>query len=512
MNVHVKAALAIVFLGLIAIGAAKYGWPILQERAQLASSDARDTKGRLAIGVDNWIGYFPLCSGALQKRMRAAGYLLVCEDDKADYAARMQRLKDGALQFAVATVDAYLLNGAAKGYPGTIVAVLDESKGGDAIVAWKARVANLDALKRARGVKVAFTPNSPSEHLLRATAVHFDVAEWRSKGAWRVEADGSPDALKKLQARQAEVAVLWEPDVTRALADPGLVKLLGTEDTRGLIVDVLLVNRAFSVKEPAAVTVLLTHYFQVLKELRDDAQRLEREVAEATRLPAASVKRLLAGVSWASLSDNHQTWLGSAAGGEALVDAIQATVRILVDAGEFKASPLPDQDPYRILNRQFVSGVYLSALTGQKTDQASAPSLERKFAPLSDAGWAALKEVGTLKAVPVLFQSGTADLSQEGKLELDRAMTTLAHYPNFRVVVKGHTGTRGDAEENRRLSEERAESVARYLNVTYNIDRNRLRVLGVGGEQPLARDPQESERAWAFRLPRVELSLVAETL
>jgi outer membrane protein OmpA-like peptidoglycan-associated protein/ABC-type nitrate/sulfonate/bicarbonate transport system substrate-binding protein len=499
-------------LGLALIGAAKTLWPIWQERSQRATSDARDTKGKLAIGVDNWIGYFPLCSSALQKRLRAAGYVLVCEDDKADYPARMQRLKDGALQFAVATVDAYLLNGAPKGFPGTIVAVIDESKGGDAILAWKDRVANLDALKRLQGVKVAFTPNSPSEHLLRAMAVHFDVAGLRGKGAWRIEADGSPDALKKLLSRQADVAVLWEPDVTRALANAGLVKLLGTEDTRRLIVDVLIVNRAFSAKEPAAVTALLTQYFQVLKELRDNPQGLEKEVADATRLPPASVKHLLAGVSWVTLSDNFQTWLGTAAGSDALVDAIQATVRILIDAGEFKATPLPEQDPYRILNRQFVSGIYVNTVSGQKTAEASAPSLEKKFTSLSDTGWAVQKEVGTLKAVPVLFQSGTADLSQDGKLELDRAMETLAHYPNFRVVVKGHTGTGGDPQENRRLSEERAESVARYLNVTYNLDRNRVRVLGFGGEQPLAREPGESDRGYAFRLPRVELSLVADTL
>lgn len=509
---HVKYALTIVVLGLIGIGAVKYGWPILQERTQRETSDARNVKGRLAIGVDNWIGYFPLCSGAMHKRLRTAGYVLVCEDDKADYASRMQKLKDGTLQFAVATVDTYLVNGAPKGFPGTIVAVLDESKGGDAIVARKERVANLDALKRMQGLKVAFTPNSPSEHLLRAMAVHFDVPALRGKGSWRVEADGSPDALKKLLAQQTDIAVLWEPDVTRALGNAGIVKLLGTEDTRRLIVDVLLVNRAFSTKDSAAVSVLLNSYFQVLKEYRDQPQRLEQEVAESTKLPADSVKRLLGGVSWASLSDNFQTWLGTTPGAEALVDSIQATVRILIDAGEFTATPLPEQDPYRILNRQFVAAAYVANVTGQKGAEASTPSLEKKFAPLEERAWSALKEVGTLKAVPVVFQSGTADLSPEGKLELDRAMETLAHYPNFRVVVKGHSGVRGDPEENKRLSEERAESVARYLNVTYSLDRNRLRVIGFGGEKPLPQQPGESERAYGFRLPRVELSLVAETL
>ena len=141
-----------------------------------------------------------------------------------------------------------------------------------------------------------------------------------------------------------------------------------------------------------------------------------------------------------------------------------------------------------------------------------APTPSSAVPELTDGAWGALKDVGTLKVLPVVFQSGTAELSQEGKLELDRAMETLAHYPNFRVVIKGHTGVRGNAEENKRLSEERAESVARYLNVTYNVDRNRLRVVGFGGEKPLPRQTGEGDRAYGYRLPRVELSLVSESL
>ena len=499
MNVHAKFALIVVVIGAIAIGAGKYFWPMWQEQMQRDTSDAKDTKGRIVVGVDNWIGYFPLCSGEMKKRMRAAGYVLVCEDDKADYAARMQKLREEKLQFAVATVDAYLLNGAAKGFPGTIVAVIDESKGGDAIVAWKDKVANLDALKKMQGVKVAFTPNSPSEHLLRSMAVHFDVPALRGKGPWRVEADGSSEALKKLLARQSDVAVVWEPDVTRALSNNSIVKLLGTEDTRRLIVDILLVGRTYSTQHPDAVNVLLSTYFQVAKEYRENPQRLEKEVAAETKLPPESVKRLLEGVAWASLSDNAQTWLGATSGTDALVDTIQSTARTLVDAGDFKSHPLPDQDPYRIISRQFIAKLYTGAVTAG-AGQGGQPSLARKFPALSDAGWQALKEVGTLKALPVSFQSGTAELSHEGKLELDRAMETLAHYPNFRVVIKGHTGLRGDPEENQLLSEERAESVARYLGVTYNVDPNRLRVVGLGSKQPL---PQ---------LPGVELSLVAEAI
>jgi len=54
--------------------------------------------------------------------------------------------------------------------------------------------------------------------------------------------------------------------------------------------------------------------------------------------------------------------------------------------------------------------------------------------------------------------------------------------------------------------------VARYLGVTYNLDLNRLRVVGLGSTLPLPQLPGESERAYGYRLPRVELSLVAEAI
>ena len=44
------------------------------------------------------------------------------------------------------------------------------------------------------------------------------------------------------------------------------------------------------------------------------------------------------------------------------------------------------------------------------------------------------------------------------------------------------------------------------------MDPNRLRIVGYGSEKPLPRLPDESERAYGYRLPRVELSLVSEVL
>ena len=100
----------------------------------------------------------------------------------------------------------------------------------------------------------------------------------------------------------------------------------------------------------------------------------------------------------------------------------------------------------------------------------------------------------------------------QGKEEIDLIIKNLQHYPNFRIEIRGHTGTRGEAYMNQVLSQERADTVLRYLDITYGIDANRVRAIGLGGTKPLAKLPGESTRAYNYRLPRVEIVLVSEVL
>jgi len=514
VKLHARIALGLVAAGLIAAVVYTYLWPQIEAQRQIDTSDARGTKGRIVIGVDNWIGYFPLCSLEMRKRMRAQGYVLQCEDDKADYAGRFAGLRDGRLQFAVTTVDAYLLGGGAAGFPGALVAVIDESKGGDAIVAWSDRLDSFDALKRSASARIAFTPSSPSEYLLRAAAVHFDLPQVRdAHGPWRVETDGSPEALARLLDHKVDAAVLWEPDVTRALATKGIGKLLSTAQTERLIVDALVASRAVMQQDPDMVRSLLTTYFAVVRHYLDAPDALIHDVTAETKLSADQVRPMLAGVAWADLVDNVQTWFGATVASSGMVDVLSSTGRVLIDSGAVGRDPLPEGDPYRILNREFVQAAFSTAAAGVPAEGgAVSTTVDQHFTALSAAQWDGLREIGTLKAMNVSFQSGTSELSYDGKLAVDRMMDVLRHYPSFRIRVLGHTGLNGDPQVNRQLSLERADSVARYMNVTYRIDPNRLQIIGLGSSRPLAQGAAESDRAYQYRLPRVEVVLLADGL
>jgi outer membrane protein OmpA-like peptidoglycan-associated protein/ABC-type nitrate/sulfonate/bicarbonate transport system substrate-binding protein len=503
----------------------KYATPHVRDYQQKSSSDARTTQGTLTILVDNWVGYAPLCSLAMRSQMKRAGWNLQCEDDKADYVKRMERLKDGSVQFAVGTVDTDILTGAKHAYPGVITGVIDESMGADALLCVKAKYQNLDALKGASTLKIAYTPNSPSHHFVKAIADHFGIPEVLVKGTQRVETAGSSEAMKELLEGKVDCAVVWEPDVSKTLERGAgkITKLLGTESTKRLIVDVFMANRTFADKSPEIVELIMGNYFLALKTYRDDPSLLKKEVMEANRdLSADKVETMLKGVRWVTLEENAEQWFGVSSntvrGKEGVIATIESTISILIAAGDFTANPLPSKDPYRLINSEFVrklseKGVAGFTVPGARQETTSATGLDTKFALLTDSQWVNLREVGTLRVEPVPFQRGSDELALKGKEDLDAIAVKLKHYPAFRILVKGHTGFAGDPVANQELSQSRAESVARYLAVTYGVSDTRVRAVGLGSTEP----PKEcvgkfDDQNCAYIMPRVEVLLVKETL
>lgn len=520
MKTHSKIALSIVFLGVLAVTAYKFVIPFFESSAQLQSSDGKDIKAKLVIGMDSWIGYFPLCSREMLSAMRADGVLLQCVDDNANYQERFEKLKNNTYQLAVSTIDAYLLNGRDFRYPGVIISVLDESKGGDAIIANRDKIKSLDNLKLQTDIKIAFTPDSPSDHLLKSVGAHFDIPMLKDKkGNWRQTTNGSEEARQQLMNGSVDVAVLWEPDVSKALNDKRFTKIIGTEDTQGLIVDILLASRQYAQENPEIINILLKNYFRVLKSYRDQDNLFIKAFSTERKVKTELVEKMINGVRFSSLYDNAGLWYGIANNlpdnQERIIPAIESTLRVLINHGDFSTNPVKDQNYYILTNKEPIRSLYESTVSvsgfGNNKDNI-ASNKERTFSPISDLQWDNLREVGTLKVRPIIYQSGSDNLTYDGKTELDLAAENLKHYPNYRLIIKGHTGTRGDSKANIKLSQQRAESVQRYLEVAHSIDRNRMRAVGFGGRNPIQQRNGESYRNYQLRLSRVELNLVTENL
>lgn len=500
------------------VGVYKFAEPYLADRKLKNTSDASKQNSKVTpirFGGDNYLGYWFITSPEMQKQSVRQGFGVEFNDDKGAYAERLTKFAASEYDMIVLPVNSYLQHGANHKYPGVIVAAIAESRGADGIVGFANRFHSFKPNDlNDSSLKVVYTGESPSSFLFDLTMTSFGLDRLRGDNSWRVEVSGSDEVYKRAKANQGDVFVLWEPDLSKALELPGVQYLWGSDKFSKYIVDVFVVHRDFLSNNKAAVTAFFKTYFRVMSTYTSDRDRLVKEMSSSTSLKVDVVKTMIPKIKWFDLRENCQEQFGlniASANGvnpdEGVLNTIISCLDVLKRTGKFQGS-LPKNDPYMILNSEVLDEVSKNAVMGL-ADQSGAPT---KFEPLDKQGWSRLKEVATLRVEPINFQTGNNSLSFDGKLGLDAFAPMLTNnYPSYRVVVRGHTGP-GDEVENVKLSTLRAQAVAKYLAVTHKIDPNRLLAQGVGASVPLARRPDESQRAYQYRLPRVEFVLFEEHL
>jgi OmpA-OmpF porin, OOP family len=105
----------------------------------------------------------------------------------------------------------------------------------------------------------------------------------------------------------------------------------------------------------------------------------------------------------------------------------------------------------------------------------------------------------------VQFETGTATLRPESDPLLNEVARILKEHPELELVeVQGHTDERGSADLNRKLGQERGESVVAWL-VARGIAADRLVAKGYGSDRPIADNTTDEGRA---KNRRVELRVL----
>jgi outer membrane protein OmpA-like peptidoglycan-associated protein len=101
----------------------------------------------------------------------------------------------------------------------------------------------------------------------------------------------------------------------------------------------------------------------------------------------------------------------------------------------------------------------------------------------------------SVKSEPILFRPSQSAVTREGAVVLDRVVIALKQScPSETITVEGHTDATGSADEDKELSEARANSVIRYLSRA-GFDAKRLRAVGYGRTKPVAANDTEENRA-----------------
>lgn len=104
----------------------------------------------------------------------------------------------------------------------------------------------------------------------------------------------------------------------------------------------------------------------------------------------------------------------------------------------------------------------------------------------------------------LLFQTGSANLTDQARTQLSQIAAIFSKYPEDRVNVIGHTDDTGGAATNQTLSLQRAQAVRTVL-LEGGLSASQVDTTGMGEAQPLVPNTSKAARA---KNRRVELKVV----
>ena len=481
-----RRILAVAAVWLVLLGGAALLYKLViapKKREEAYSSTGTPSRfsSTLRIAHDSFSGYCILRSGALQKRMGAQGLRLSFKDDGGDYRRRIEDLRDGETDLAVFTIDALLRSSAEiDDFPGTIILILDESRGADALVALEKGVGGIDALDHP-DARVMVTAGSPSDTLARLVYSQFSVTSPFT--TWLEPVQSVEEVFQHLSRElpgSRRAFVLWEPWVSKALAIPGVKALVDSGDFQGYVLDVLVVSRDYLSDERDVVERLVENYLRTAFEIQfaraGGMKRLVLDDAAALGAPLdeTQAEELVEKIHWKNTLENYAHFgilsREESKGLQHLEDVVRGIARLLVSTGALPGNPLDGRESWLfhdgILRELSESGFHpgRELRTGAEGLENAAPiRAARELPALSDAQWERLLPIGKLRHDPISFGRGNARLNVSSRRSLEQLSLKLETWPYSYLVVIGHARQEGDPEANRALALQRSQAAAEEL-------------------------------------------------
>jgi NitT/TauT family transport system substrate-binding protein len=249
--------------------------------------------GTIHIASSTWTGYAPLYL-ATSKGIWAKHGLNVDFTDVEDPVERLNALKAGRLDGMASTVDAFA-RAQSQGVPAVEILPIDASVGGDGILA-KNTIQTVQDLK---GKTVAVNQGSVSEwflaQVLKRNGMSLsDVSE---------ENMTSGNAGATFVAGRVDVAVTWEPWLTRASHTSFGHVLVSSKQYPDLIMDSFAFRKDFIDKYPGTISDFIKAYYDAYNYLQTNASDAQTVVGAAVKESASDVQGDLSTMTIFGLSD-----------------------------------------------------------------------------------------------------------------------------------------------------------------------------------------------------------------
>lgn len=377
------------------------------------------------------------------------------------------------------------------GHDGKAILIVDNTQGGDAVIARDPAIKTIEDLAGKNVGLVQFTPS----HGMLIDAIENSSMTARAKQQVRTvfikPEEGTAGVRAAFASGDVDAAVLWDPDLSLALRDvKGSHVVYSTKTATNLIYDVIVCDQR-ELKKPeneAVFQKFVDGWLQGVKVAKanpDQAVEGLINSMEFFKVLAGTegkpfLKQLFGNVVWTDLSDNARV-LGLVGGVNHYERVYTRFDQIYRGAGAL-ANPnspvIPAQESFDL---RFIK----SALAKDTAAKVEAAKPQAEF---TDSGRASAmaSPAAVTKPVAVNFSSGSSELTKRAQRVIDTEMIPfIENNGSAYFELSGNTDSVGSANTNQALSVARAKAVAEYLEKQWEIPKARLRVVGFGPTRPL---------------------------
>lgn len=380
------------------------------------------------------------------------------------------------------------------GLDGRAIMAVDNTQGGDAIIARNPSITRVEDLADHSIALLQFTPSDG----MTIDALENSSLTARKKQSVRYvyinAEEGTAGVRAALESGSVDAAALWDPDLSLALKNiPGAHVVYSTKTATNLIYDVIVCdNRVLS--DPAnegAFQSFVAGWMagvDAAKKAPDDAVDALVRTEEFFSLLAKDqgrpfVKSLFDNLVWTGLEDNARIF--GLAGGTNHYDRVYRRF----DGIYRKVGALANPNSPVIAPQDSVDLRYIRALLAKsQAAQQAAAKPEFTFTE-QERQQVAKQEPAVTKPVIVSFASGSAELTKRSQKIIDDEMVPfIENNGSAYFDISGNSDSTGARETNMRISRARAQAVVDYLVSQWEFDRARFVVTGNGPDKPLCNE------------------------
>lgn len=282
------------------------------------------------IGLGPWIGFGPLYLAHDKGFFKDAG----CEVELivlTGIAERNSALKSGRIDALAAPVDYFVLS-AGNNLQATIVMAIDESVGGDGIVARK----EITRFEDLRGKRLAFQRGLPSEFFVRALLRQHNIPMSEVQTV-DMETDQAGAAFI---SGKVDAAAVWEPWLTKASEQGGGHVLASTKEFPNLILDCLGFNQKRLADDPAGAKAVVDAIFRAIDYWKTHPEEADAIMAPHFQLEPKKYATILSGARFCDL-DRNLEFFGTNQKPGAIFEVATRAADIWLEAGVIRKRVTP---------------------------------------------------------------------------------------------------------------------------------------------------------------------------